>query len=116
MMANTNINWISRSDTSIVSLIGNYIKHHRLIQNKTQATIAENAGINRWTLSKIENGDPISLASLIQILRALNLLDILDVFKIESQISPLALAKLEKQKRQRASTNPDQKEQQTSEW
>ena len=115
-MANTNIEWVSRSDKSLVALIGDYIKHQRLIQNKTQATIAENAGINRWTLSKVENGEPISLTSLIQILRALDLLDILDVFKIETQLSPLTLAKLEKQKRQRASTNPDINEQETSQW
>ena len=64
-MANTNTEWVSRSDKSLVALIGDYIKHQRLIQNKTQATIAENAGINRWTLSKIENGEPSSLGFLI---------------------------------------------------
>jgi len=115
-MANTNTEWVSRSDKSLVALIGDYIKHQRLIQNKTQATIAENAGINRWTLSKIENGEPISLTSLIQILRALDLLDILDIFKIETQLSPLTLAKLEKQKRQRARTGPEVNEQERSQW
>ena len=115
-MVNTNIEWVSRSDKSIVSIIGNYIKHQRLIQNKTQATIAENAGVNRWTLSKVENGEPISLTSLIQVLRALNLLDILDVFKIETQLSPLALAKLEKQKRQRASRGSEKNNQNESQW
>ncbi len=115
-MANTNIEWLSMSDKSIVSIIGEYIKHQRLIQNKTQATIAEIAGINRWTMSKIENGEPISLTSLIQILRALNLLEVLNIFKIESQLSPLKLAKLEKQKRQRASTDHDKKKQNKSEW
>ena len=115
-MANTNADWLSMSDKSIVSIIGEYIKHQRLIQNKTQANIAEIAGINRWTMSKIENGDPISLTSLIQILRALNLLEVLKVFKIQSQISPLELAKLEKQKRQRASTANEMDKQSKSEW
>lgn len=115
-MVKTNTKWLSMSDKSIVSVIGAYIKHHRLKQNKTQAKIAEIAGINRWTMSKVENGDPISLSSLIQILRALNLLDILDVFTIQNQISPLELAKLEKQKRQRASTNKEANEQTESEW
>ncbi len=115
-MANTNIEWLSKSDKSIVSIIGEYIKHHRLIQNKTQANIAEVAGINRWTMSKIENGEPISLISLIQILRALNLLDVLNIFKIQTQLSPLALAKLEKQKRQRASKDDDRNKENKSEW
>lgn len=115
-MVNTNIEWLSMSDKSIVSIIGEYIKHQRLIQNKTQANIAERAGINRWTLSKIENGEPISLLSLIQILRALNLLELLNVFQIQDQISPLELAKLEKQKRQRASAGNDLNQENRSEW
>jgi putative transcriptional regulator len=104
------------SDKSIVSIIGEYIKHQRLIQNKTQANIAEIAGINRWTMSKIENGEAISLSSLIQILRALNLLDLLNVFKIQAQLSPLELAKLEKQKRQRASKSNEMNKQNKSKW
>jgi transcriptional regulator with XRE-family HTH domain len=115
-MANTNIEWLSMSDKSIISLIGEYIKHQRLIQNKTQAKIAEIAGINRWTMSKIENGEPISLISLIQILRALNLLDVLNIFKTQTQLSPLELAKIEKKKRQRASADNNVNKQNKSEW
>ncbi|WKN41393.1 helix-turn-helix domain-containing protein [Tunicatimonas pelagia] len=115
-MVNANIEWTALSDKAIISHIGEYIKHQRLLQNRTQAKIAEIAGINRWTMSKIENGEPISLISLIQILRALNLLDILEVFKVQTQFSPLELAKLEKQKRQRASTIKNDAEQKESEW
>lgn len=115
-MGNTNIDWLSMSDKSIVSKIGEYIKDQRLLQNKTQANIAEIAGINRWTMSKIENGEPISLTSLIQILRALNLLDVLNVFKSKPQVSPLELAKLEKQKRQRARSGSEINSLYKSEW
>lgn len=104
------------SNKSIISHIGEYIKQQRLIQNKTQANIAENAGVNRWTMSKIENGEAISLSSLIQILRALNLLAILDIFNLPKQISPLELAKIDKQKRQRASRENDDSLQNESEW
>ena len=114
-MGYTNYNWISMSDKSIIISIGEYLKHQRLTQNKTQAQIAEAAGINRWTMSKIENGEAISLISLIQILRALNLLNVLDNFKIETQLSPLELAKIEKKKRQRARGN-DNNKQNESEW
>jgi len=115
-MANTNTEWLSMTDNSIISVIGEYIKDQRLIQNKTQASIAKIAGINRWTISKIENGEPISLKSLIQILRALNLLDVLSIFKIQTQLSPIELARLEKQKRQRASKENDMNDLNKSEW
>lgn len=114
-MENTNLKWISMSDKAIISSIGEYLKHQRLVQNKTQAKIAEIAGINRWTMGQIENGEAISLTSLIQILRALDLLNVLDTFKVETQVSPIALAKLEKQKRQRARNSKSGK-QNESEW
>ena len=115
-MGNTNVNWLSLSDKAIVSLIGEYIKEQRLIQNKTQEKVAERAGINRWTMGQIENGEAISLISLIQILRALDMLDILDVFQVQTQLSPIELAKLEKQKRQRASKQDKNSEEKESEW
>jgi len=115
MMENTNNNWVAMSDAAIIASIGNYIKEQRLLQNKSQVKLAEDAGINRWTISQIENGEAITLLSLIQILRALNLLHILDIFKMEQQVSPIALAKLAKQKRQRASGKHNE-EQPETDW
>lgn len=114
-MGNTSTKWTSMTDKSIIESIGKYIKHQRLTQNKTQSQIAEHAGINRWTLSQIENGEVISLTSLIQILRALDILNVLDTFKVEPRVSPITLAKLEKQKRQRA-RNTDTNTKNESEW
>jgi transcriptional regulator with XRE-family HTH domain len=90
------------SDKAIVGSIGEYIKHHRLQQNKTQAQLVSVAGVNRWTLSQVENGEAITLLSLIQLLRALNLLPVFDAFHVSQEISPLELAKLEQKKRRRA--------------
>lgn len=103
MMANTNINWIAMTDDGITKQIGNFIKKTRIAKNKTQAQIAEVAGINRWTVSKMENGESITLSVLIQILRALDALYVLDNFTISKQISPLQAVKLQKNERQRAS-------------
>ena len=102
-MENSIDNWVSMSDKSIINSIGVYLKHQRLSQNKTQSKIAAAAGVNRMTISQIEKGEVISLTSLIQIMRALDVLNILDVFSVREEISPIALAKIEKQKRQRAS-------------
>lgn len=105
MMEKTNIKWASLSDNAVLSQIGEYLRHERLKQNQTQVKVAENAGINRWTINKIEKGEAISLTSLIQILRALKLMNVFSSFKIENEISPIELAKLEQRKRKRASPN-----------
>lgn len=52
------------TDGAIIKEIGNFVKHHRLNQNITQENLARDAGLNRWTIGKIENGEPISLKSL----------------------------------------------------
>ena len=103
MMDKTNKDWYAMSDDAIIKVIGAFIKHHRIGQNRTQQDIADDAGINRTTLSYLENGDIVNISTLVQVLRALGLLNIMDVFTIKNQISPLELAKLEEQRRKRAS-------------
>jgi putative transcriptional regulator len=103
MTDKSNKKWNAGSDTAIIVSIGEFIKHYRLEQNKTQSQLAEEAGINRSTLSEFENGMRSNLITLIQLLRALNLLDVLQVFQVQQQISPIQLAELEQSKRKRAS-------------
>lgn len=104
MMVNTNIDWVQMTDAAIVAQIGRSIKNTRLKKNITQAQLAKNAGLNRWTISKIENGESVTLSSLIQILRALDAFYVLDNFEVNESISPLAYAKLKKEQRERASS------------
>ena len=87
-------NWIAMSDNAIIGAIGEFIKQKRLQENKSQALLAKEAGLNRSTLVQIENGGSITLSSLIQILRVLNLLHLLDIFTIEDKISPIEYARL----------------------
>lgn len=108
-------NWVSMSDAALSKTIGEFIQNHRIKQNKTQNEVASSAGISRSTLSLLERGENVALNSLIQVLRILDLLYIFDIFKIEQQISPIALAKLAKHKRQRAS-GKDNEEQSESTW
>lgn len=96
-------NWNSMSDNAIVQQIGAFVKHNRMEQNKTQNILANAAGISRSTLSLLERGETVTLATLIQVLRVLDVLHIMDVFVVQQAISPLALAKIEKDKRKRAS-------------
>lgn len=100
-------NITSLSDSNLLGLIGNYIKHQRLKQNKTQAQVAKAATLSRSTLSLLERGETVTTSTLIQVLRVLDLLEILNIFKVSKELSPIALAKLEQKQRQRASGTPD---------
>lgn len=108
MKGKANNNWVAMSDIAIISEIGKFIKHTRLEQNKTQAQVAKDAGINRWTISQIENGESITISTLIQILRVLDLLHLLNIFEIDEKISPIEYAKLKEKKRQRARSNKNE--------
>jgi transcriptional regulator with XRE-family HTH domain len=96
------INRDSMSDIALAEHIGSFIKHHRLEQNKTQEVLARAAGISRSTLSLLERGGTVTLATLLQVLRVLDQLHIMDVFTVQKTISPLVLARMEKEKRKRA--------------
>jgi transcriptional regulator with XRE-family HTH domain len=96
--------WHAMSDPAMLEQLGEFVKQTRLQQNKTQQKVATAAGINRSTMVQIEKGGGGTLLTLIQILRALEQLQIFEHFEIKQQFSPLQLAKLEQNKRQRAST------------
>lgn len=107
--------WFEMNDSALIETIGAFVKHHRLAQNKTQQQLAKEAGINRSTVTQIENGGKINLQSLLQALRVLNLLHVMDSFIVQEQISPLKLAKLEQNKRKRA-RNTDNNNPKKSDW
>lgn len=91
----------SMSDKAISEYIGTFVRHHRMEQNKTQDELATAAGISRSTLSLLERGETVTVTTLLQVLRVLDQLPVLSAFEVRETISPLALAKLQKGKRQR---------------
>lgn len=91
------------SDQSLIKLIGNYIQHNRLNKNLSQDELSNAAGISRSTLSLLERGESVKLATLLQVLRVLDLLHIMEVFQVNEEISPLDYAKLKKKQKKRAS-------------
>lgn len=94
--------WLSMSDKALTEHIGAFVRHHRMEQNKTQEELASSAGISRSTLSLLERGETVTVTTLIQVLRVLDQLNIMNVFEVRETLSPLALAKLQKEKRLRA--------------
>ena len=111
----SNTKWLAMSDAALAQTIGAFVKHHRLTQNRTQQQIADAAGINRSTLSQLEKGGTVTIATLLQALRVLDLLYIMDAFKVQEQQSPIELAKREQEKRKRASSKK-QSDQPKSDW
>jgi len=112
----SDIYWTSMSDTAILTTIAAFVKHQRLAQNKTQAALAMEAGINRTTLSEFERGMPTNLLTLIQLLRALGQLQVLREFKIQQKISPLLLAERDQAMRKRAARTKNTGHKPQSDW
>ena len=94
--------FLAQTDSALLQLLGRFIKAKRLQLNKTQQQVADAAGVDRTTLLKMENGAGANMLSFIQILRAIGELPVLKNFEVNEPISPLLLAKMMQQKKQRA--------------
>jgi transcriptional regulator with XRE-family HTH domain len=86
------------SDQALNTTLGAFVKQHRLNQNKSQEDVAGAANISRSTLSLLERGKTVNLTTFLRVLRVLDLLYIMDTFQTRTQISPIKLAKLEREK------------------
>ena len=115
-MENTNIKWHESNDEALLAMIGQFVQQSRIRQNKSQQEVASAAGINRSTLSQIENGRGGTLLSLIQILRVLDQISFLKVFQVEEKVSPLYLARMEMKKRRRSRKTNDPKSYPLPDW
>jgi transcriptional regulator with XRE-family HTH domain len=93
------------TDDAILTEIGSRVARARLDQNSTQVELANEAGIARETLQRLENGESTKLVALIRALRALGLVEQLDGLLPLSDLSPLQLAaQRQVHRRQRASS------------
>jgi transcriptional regulator with XRE-family HTH domain len=101
MTDNSYKNWPAMGDKALALHLGDFIKHHRMEQNKTQEALALAAGISRSTLSLLERGETVTMATFIQVLRVLDLLNVMEAFNVVKVISPMALVKEAKSHRYR---------------
>jgi transcriptional regulator with XRE-family HTH domain len=86
----------------VLVAIGQRLQRYRLQQNRTLEEVAAGAGISPRTVFRAEAGESPTLATLVRILRALGRLDALDAFLPAPLMSPIQLAALSGQERQRA--------------
>lgn len=90
------------ADKTILVELGERIAQRRLEFELTQAELAEQAGVSKRTLERIEAGASTQLSTLIRILRVLELLDRLENLIPASGPRPMDLLKLKGKERQRA--------------
>lgn len=91
------------SDETVLKELGQRIARYRLNQNKTQAALAQEAGVSLRTMARIEHGDSVQMVSMIRVLRALQLIANLDALIPAPALSPLQQLKMQGKQRQRAS-------------
>ena len=92
------------TDSVILSELGGRLAHARLEKNLTQAQLAEQAGLSKRTVERLESGAVATqLSGFIRVCRVLGLVERLDLLVPESSPSPLMQLKLKGKKRQRAS-------------
>lgn len=91
------------TDDAILSELGVRLAKRRLELQLTQADLAEEAGVSKRTVERLEAGETTQTSTLIRILRVLDLLDRLDALVPEPGPRPMDLLKLKGKERRRAS-------------
>jgi transcriptional regulator with XRE-family HTH domain len=87
------------TEDAVLAELGERLERHRVERNRTQAEMAEDAGIGRATLQRIEAGESVQMTSMLKLLRALDLLGALDA--AVPRAIELPIARLEREQRGR---------------
>ena len=91
------------NDEAILGEIGRRLAKRRIDLGYTQADLADQAGIAKRTVERVEAGNPTQMTNIIRILRVLGWLENLERLLPEMGPSPMDLLKLKGKERQRAS-------------
>lgn len=81
------------TDAAVLHEIGDRLERRRIDAGLTQAQLAEQAGISKRTLERIEAGRSTDFVMLLRVLRVLKLLETLDQSVPDLPQSPLVLLK-----------------------
>ena len=92
------------TDEAILRELGSRLAAARLARNLTQAALAEEAGVSKRTVERLESGEVAArLSGLVRVCRALGLVDGLDALVPLAAASPVEQLKLAGRQRKRAS-------------
>ena len=91
------------TDQAILEELGHRLAASRLEKNLTQVQLAEEAGVSKSTLQRLEAGEVATqLSGFVRVCRALGLLERLDVLLPEAVPGPMARLKHRGRERRRA--------------
>lgn len=94
----------SLTDETILEEMGARLSGARLVRNLTQAALAEQAGVSKRTLERLEAGAVASqLSSLLRVCRVLGLLEQFDLLIPEALAGPMEKLRRKGHQRKRAS-------------
>jgi transcriptional regulator with XRE-family HTH domain len=89
------------TDAAVLRELGTRLERRRIDANLTQAQLAEEAGVSKRTLERIEAGHSTDFVMLIRVLRALKLIEGLESLIPDLPQSPIALLKQKGRERKR---------------
>lgn len=96
------------SESAELQALGSRLAAQRLALDLTQAQVAEQAGVSKRTVERLEAGAvSTQLSAFLRICRVLGLHDRLELLVPEPAVSPVAQLKLKGRTRKRASGQPD---------
>lgn len=104
------------TDEAILVELGGRLAQRRLELQLTQEMLAEQAGVSKRTVERIEVGATAQTSTLIRILRVLELLGQLEALVPEVGPRPMDLIKLKGKARQRASGKRKSTKQEPWHW
>jgi len=90
------------TDAAVLHEFGDRLKRRRIDAGLTQARLAEEAGISKSTVERLEAGHSVDFAMLLRVLRVLKFLEALDQLVPDLPQSPLILLKSRGRVRKRA--------------
>ncbi len=92
------------TDEAILRELGKRFAQRRLEMQLSQEMLAEQAGVSKRTVERVESGATTQMSTMIRILRVLGLLDRLEALVPVAGPRPMDLLKLKGKARKRASS------------
>ncbi len=92
------MDWQNSSHEQIYNRIGKQIKQMRKVYGYSQEQLAEETGLGRTTIIRIEKGEVITLDSIIRIFSVFSILDRFDELFVSPELSPMQILLKSKKK------------------